>query len=142
METSLHDKIILRCQQDREKGLTASILKDLKNPSHQLTLLSVFYADVTAGGFEQFIYNANGVYLPEVAEVLDAVNASHATEFLDAGMQHCIDESEAYQSFLVSDFSDCAFKAAIRDITDRYTDTGISLIEEIPEQLVKLLRHR
>lgn len=142
METSLHDHIIQRCQQDREKGLTASILKDLKDSGHQLTLVSVFYSDVFIGGFERFVYNANGVYLPEVAEVLEALNAGHATKYLDIMMQYCIDETEAYQAFLASDFSDCIFKTALADISARYTKTGPSLIDEIPDSLKKLLRQR
>lgn len=142
MDNSLHDSLYQRCLADREKGLTASILKDLKQPGHQLTLTAVFYYDVSEGGFERFIYNANGVYLPEVAEVLDLLNASNAVKYLDQAIQLCIDSQSDYQAFLQGDFSDSEFKSALNAITQAYRDSEQSLIVEIPETLSKLLRQR
>ncbi|NRB41254.1 MAG: hypothetical protein HRU20_22740 [Pseudomonadales bacterium] len=142
MDTVLHDVLFKRCLADREKGLTAGILKTLDDANSQTTLLAVFYYDVAIGGFERFVYNANGVYLPEVAEVLDKLNAGNATKFLDQVLQYCIDNADAYQDFLQGDFSDSDFKLALTTISSTYTESGMSLIDEIPDTLKKLLRQR
>lgn len=135
----LHDAMLKRCDEDRSKGLTAAILKDLSSPDHQLTLLSVFYSDMVMGGFQRFVYNANGVYLPEVAEVLEMLKASVAAKALDEVMQHCIDANESYQAFLNGDFSESEFKLQLAGFSEAYAQQT-SLVDEIPDTLKKLLR--
>lgn len=135
----LHTSLLRRCEDDRKKGLTAAILKDLDNPAHQLTLIAVFYSDIVTGGFARFVYNANGIYLPEVAEVLEQLKASAAVKALDEVMQFCIDANEDYQAFLSGDFSESEFKRRLNDFSEVYAMQA-SLIEEIPQTLQKLLR--
>lgn len=139
--TTLADQLLQRCSRDREQGLSANILKDLKSPQNQLTFIAVFFSDVSKGGFEQFVYNANGIYLPEVAEVLEAVNAGHAVASIDQVIQLCIDENEAYQAFLQGDFSDCEFKQKLGALTEVYRQ-GEDVTEEAGEAIQQLMKQR
>jgi hypothetical protein len=139
--TTLADQLLQRCSDDREQGLSASILKDLKSPQNQLTFIAVFFSDVSKGGFEQFVYNANGIYLPEVAEVLEAVSASHAVACIDQVIQLCIDDNDAYKTFLAGDFNHCAFKQKLSALTEIYRE-GDDLTEEAGEIIQKLMKQR
>lgn len=139
-ENPLHGVLMRRCEVDRKKGLTMAILQTLNEPANQLTLLAVFYHDMYKGGFEHFIYNANGVYLPEVLEVLGTLKAHEAAAQLDKAIQYCIDESDAYQVFLQGDFSDSPFKTALSVLSDESRAAEVQLLDEIAAPLKKLLR--
>ncbi len=139
-QQTLHDALLRRCEADREKGLTQSILKDLNAPSNQLTLLAVFYHDFFKGGFERFIYNANGVYLPEVADVLEKLKAKEARYYLELVISYCVENNEDYQTFLAGDFSDSDFKKALAHFSSEYQALDNSIVNEIGDGLKKLFR--
>ena len=137
---NLDQKLISRCLADRSSGLSAKVLNDLKSDNSLYSLLAIFYYDIQHGGFAQFVYNANGVYLPEMADVLSSVKADQSNIFLDQVINLCIDKNDQYQAFLTSDFEDSSFKSELQKITQAYFDTGSTLEVEAGEAIAKLIK--
>ncbi|ROR97983.1 uncharacterized protein DUF4375 [Sinobacterium caligoides] len=135
----LQTKLIDKCLSEREAGLTASILDDLDNPCNLYTLLALFCYDVQEGGFAQFVYNSNGVYLVEVAQALEAVEADNTGLFLERVINLCLDEDKLYKKFLASDGSDGFFKRKLDKISEEYLRCDEPLIVEAEESLIALI---
>ena len=137
---NLDEKLVARCLSDRESGLSAAVLNDLKNANSLYSLLAIFYYDLKQGGFAQFVYNANGVYLPEMADVLSHVKAHQSNAFLDQVISLCIDKNDQYQQFLIGDFEESPFKSQLQEITQAYIDANSPLEVEAAEAIVKLIK--
>jgi len=136
----LEVKLVERCLKDRESGLSAAVLKDLKSDNSVYSLLAIFQYDMQEGGFPQFVYNANGVYLPEMADVLRHVGASQTNAYLDKVISLCVDKNEDYQEFLVGAFEDTPFKAELQALSQQYSDSEHSLQSEAGEKIAKLIK--
>ena len=137
---NLDEKLVARCLADRASGLSAAVLNDLKSDDSRYSLLAIFYYDIKQGGFAQFVYNANGIYLPEMAEVLSAVKADQSNAFLDQVMNLCIDKNDQYLQFLSGDFEDSPFKSELQQITQAYVDAGSPVEVEAAEAITKLVK--
>lgn len=117
------EKLVSRCLKDREAGMSAQILKDLKSDNSVYSLLAILFYDFREGGFAQFVYNANGIYLPEMAEVLTHVGAAGTNGYLDRVISHCIENNDGYNEFLQGDFSDCPFKDGLNSLSEEFNDS-------------------
>lgn len=137
---NLDEKLVARCLSDRSAGLSAKILNDLKDDNSLYSLLAIFYYDIKQGGFAQFVYNANGVYLPEMAEVLSYVKAHQSNAFLDQVINLCVDKNDQYQQFLSGDFEDSPFKSELQLITQAYLESDSPLQVEAAEFMTKLIK--
>ena len=136
---NLDEKLVARCLADRASGLSGAVLNDLKSDSSLYSLLAIFYYDMKQGGFAQFVYNANGMYLPEMAEVLAHVKAHQSNAFLDKVMNLCVDKNDDYHAFLNGEFEDSPFKSELQAITQAYLDCESPLEVEAAEVITKLI---
>ena len=128
------------CLQVRENGLTKAMITDSSSPEVRLTLLSIFFFDVEKGGFERLVYNANGVYLPELVDVLSAVGADETNAFLDRVINVCLDDVDQYNAFLEGDFSDCELKTKLHKLSEEYRQLEQRLEIEASSVLEKLIK--
>ena len=127
------------CRTIREQGLTAGDVKDPSSTNTQLILSAIFFDDVASGGFAKWVYNANGVYLPETVDVLTAIGADSTNGYVDRVLNHCVNYHDDYQSFLAGEFEDSPFKEALNALTDEYLASELPIEIEAEEPLKKLL---
>ncbi|CAH0992470.1 hypothetical protein SIN8267_02595 [Sinobacterium norvegicum] len=132
-------KLQQHCQHNRDTGLTAAVIEDIDNAENQYALLSIFSSDVNAGGFAQFVYNANGIYIGEVFEILEKIEATETAIFLDRAINLCLDEEKLYQKFLAADFADSYFKKKLDKISEDYRKAEQSFEQEAEEYLSALI---
>ena len=136
---TLLNQLIKKSLSDREAGLTAVILEDMSNPQNIYSLIAVFAYDVYEGGFAQFIYNSNGIYLAEVAEALETVGADSTGVFLERAINACLDDDKSYKKFLAGNFADCFFKKKLDKISADYAKSETPLETESLSQIVAII---
>ncbi|CAA0107473.1 Uncharacterised protein [BD1-7 clade bacterium] len=133
--------LVQKCEAAREAGLTAAMVKETESDTTRLILASIFYADVKSGGFAKFVYNANGVYLPEMVDVLTAIGAENTNSHLDAVLNYCVSHHDDYVAFLEGDFTDSSFKEKLNALTESYEASEAHMEIEAADTLQKLLDH-
>src|SRR5690606_5910383 len=130
-----------KCRELKVEGLSAELLDDLSNPETIFSLLALFYYDVNKGGFAQFVYNANGVYLPEMAKVLEIIGASYTKAHFDRVIRLCLDRNDEYQEFISGDFSnDNDFKDALHLLSLEYLQSDTRLESEAEIAISEIIK--
>jgi hypothetical protein len=132
-------KLQQHCLHNREVGLTAAIVDDIDNAANQYALLAIFSSDINAGGFAQFVYNANGIYIGEVFEILTKIEATETAVFLDRAINLCLDQEKLYQKFLAGPFADTFFKKKLDKISEDYREAEQSFEDEAAAYLTELI---
>ena len=95
-------------------------------------MLAAFVArNLHQGGFAQLLFNAQGGYLREMAEMLRNVNASNTLNLYERAVRVCLADKLGYQSFLASDFvSDSTLKNALHEVSLDYFASGLKFEDE------------
>ncbi|CAA0091148.1 Uncharacterised protein [BD1-7 clade bacterium] len=131
--------LVQKCAAAREAGLTAAMVKETESDGTRLILASIFYTDVESGGFAKFVYNANGVYLPEMVDVLTAIGAENTNSHLDVVLNYCVSHHDEYVAFLEGDFSESPFKTKLDTLSEAYDASEGHLEVEAADTLQNLL---
>jgi len=111
-------------------------LKENHTEMYLLLLLSIFSYSVNQGGFAQLLYNLNWVYLEDVELTLEIVGAENSKLEMSNVIQLCIDNAEAYQEFISSDFSESKFKNILHKQTLAYMSSGAMICSELSKDML------
>lgn len=139
---SINDLLWDKALDDRRAGVLNTIPQDLNCPGTQLSLIAVFVYDVEKGGFAQFVYNCQGLYLGETLELFRKFNAHHTVKHLEEVVQHCLTYEDEYHTFLSIDFGSCDFKNSLHAISIRYLKSDQLLEHELKSYISVLFENQ
>ena len=95
-------------------------------------VLAAFLArNLQRGGFAQLVFNAQGQYLGEMAQMLKNFNASNTLNFYEQAIRICRADKAGYQSFLSSDYVGAlAVKNPLHEISLDYYESSPQFAQE------------
>ena len=95
-------------------------------------VLAAFLArNLRQGGFAQLIFNAQGQYLGEMAQMLQNFNASNTLAFYEQAVRICLADKAGYQSFLASDYVEAlAVKNPLHEVSLDYYESSPQFAQE------------
>jgi hypothetical protein len=110
-------------------------------PQHlALYLVAQFEYDVRQGGFAQLIFNMQGACLAEIEDMLIAVNAGIARARYVRAIDACLNQQDAYFSFLESNYTDAnALKNELQLISLDYLSRDMPFVVEANDYLERHL---
>ncbi len=127
-------KIALREKESQNYDYLADNYQNSKNA---LSLIAILYYDLKQGGFPQYIYNSQGIYLSETLEILDKIKAKTIHKYLSNIIEYCINNNDSYHEFLNSNFSESNFKNELWKYSLSYTKEITDILIEIKSYVRK-----
>ena len=102
-------------------------------------VLAAFLArNLRQGGFAQLIFNAQGQYLGEMAQMLQNFKASNTLAFYEQAVRICLADKAGYQSFLASDYVGAlAVKNPLHEVSLDYYESSPQFAQEAWPSLSK-----
>ena len=98
-----------------------------------------FRYHVERGGFAQLLFNLGGDHLQDIAGMLERSGAEVAARYYERALLACLDDEEAYQSFLAGDFiGENALKSTLQLLSVDYFRVGKPFGREAAAWLIRI----
>jgi len=127
-------KIALREKESQNYDYLAD---NYQNSKSALSLIAILYYDLSQGGFPQYIYNSQGIYLSETLEILDKIKAKTIHKYLSNITEYCVNNSDEYHEFLSSNFNESNFKNELWKYSLSYKKETKNILSEIKSYVQK-----
>ena len=124
-------------QQARQNAASAD---EAMPPQVMNVMLAAFVAyHLHKGGFAQLLFNAQGAYLAQIAQMLQNINARNTLHFYESAVRICLNDKSGYQDFLAGDFvSPGAFKNALHEVSLDYFASAPHFMDEAQPLLMEI----
>ena len=122
------EKIALKA---KSNGNSEYLAVNYKGDKESLSLLAILYYDLKQGGFPQYIYNSQGIYIAETLELLKSIGATIISKHLNNVVEYCLEHENEYQEFFDSYMEETSFKNKLLLYSINYSKENKKLIDEI-----------